>query len=268
MKTWRNSLVMAFFMVGLATAPRSLAGPEETDPGIDSVEALLGWESRYFYRGRWFGDESVWMELSASRMFSAEWSGTFSLFHTDVVDRAVTFSESQIGASVSYDAGFGFFDLGISHYRFHDGFGGNGSTLPVLRNRDATEAYVTYSAEIWGGFSFHGMLAHDFRIGGSYGELGIGRKWKLGSQVDLGLSAVTGYSLDDYYSSNLGNGDQGRGPTHSLVTVTLPWEIRDGLTLVPHLSAHVSHAAREASNAQGDREDLEFFGGAALSLRF
>lgn len=231
-------------------------------------DASFGWESRYFFRGRWFGDESAWMEVAMNHQLADKWSSSVHLFYTDVADRATAFSEGQIGATLAYDAGFGFFDLGVSHYHFFDGFGGNGTTLPILGNRDATEVNLTFSRELFSDISFYVMATYDFRIDGTYGELGVSKRWELTDRLGLGLSASTGYSIDDYYAGGLGNGDDNDGLTHSMLSLTFPFQIRDETFLTPHVTANFSQGAREASNALAGRDGTEIFYGVTLSFSF
>lgn len=248
----------------------TLIGPETTGA------VTAGWDSRYFYRGRWFGDEAAWANLEMATELSSKLTGSVNLFFTDVTDNRAggaqyAFSEANVGATLSYDAGYGFFDLAFVHNRFFDGFGGSfdGNSLPgVAGNGDASEVSLSFSRTFGEDLRFYVQVAHDFRIDGSYAELGLSKSWKLREGVSLGFGVSTGYSLDDYYSESLGNGDDDSGFTHTRLSLALPLELTETATFTPYLSANFSHGAREESNALFDRDGTELFYGASLSVSF
>ena len=86
-------------------------------------------------------------------------TGSVNLFYTDVMDDALSYSEGNIGAALSYDLGCGTLDLGFVHFRFYDGFAGTarggvrGTGIAGLD--EANELNLTYSQDILGGFSGH-----------------------------------------------------------------------------------------------------------------
>jgi len=259
-------------------AMTSRAGAEvETLIGPQTSGSIAaGWDSRYFFRGRWFGDEAAWANVELSHELSPKLTGSLNLFFTEVTDDRArgaqySFSEANIGATLSYDAGYGFFDLTFLHNRFFDGFAGSfdGQRLAgVAGNGDASEVSLGFSKTFSGDVRFYAQLAHDFRIDGSYAELGLSKEWKLRDGISLGFGVSSGYSIDDYYSESLGNGDDDRGFTHTRVSLALPMALTETATFTPYLAANFSHGAREESNALVDRDDTELFYGASLSVSF
>lgn len=239
------------------------------DCGI-SGEISAGWDSRYFYRGLWFGDETTWSNVEFSKEIAANLTGSVNLFYTDVMDNDLAYSEGNIGAALSYDAGFGTFDLGFVHFRFYDGFAGDngGPAAGVSGNTEANEINLTYSQDLAFGFSGHVTVARDFTIDGTYGEFGISKSFELSDSVGLDFSATAGYSLDDYYAANLGTGDEAEDWTHVLINLSLPIALTDSATLTPHVTANISKAARDTTNSGAGRGDTEVFYGASIAVGF
>ncbi len=257
----------------------SLAGVDAPETALPTAapaftgEISAGWDSQYFFRGLWFGDETVWTNISISKEIAPNLTGSVNAFYTDVMDNDLAYSEANLGATLSYDAGFGTFDLGFLYYRFFDGFGGDNNGLPVAGNRDATELSLTYSQELFYGINGHLLAAYDLRIDGGYLEAGLSKSWKLSDKVGLDVSVATGYSLGDYYSQGLSAGlglaiEPSDGFTHTLVSVAAPIALTDTVTFTPHVSCNFSHEARDGINGSVDRDGSEVFYGAALSVSF
>ena len=259
-----------FGILGLAL----FAGASQASADVESLigsdvsgEISAGWDSRYFYRGLWFGDETAWANAEFSKEIASNLTGSVNFFYTDVADETLSYSEGNIGAALSYDAGFGTFDLGFVHFRFYDGFAGAGSA-GVNANTEANELNFTYSQDLLCGFSGHITVARDLTIDGTYGEFGISRSFEISENVGLDFSATAGYSLDDYYAANLGNGDESEGWTHTVISLALPIQLTETATLTPHVTANISMESREDTNVLADRDDTEVFYGASLSVSF
>lgn len=239
-------------------------------------EISAGWDSQYFFRGLWFGDETAWTNIEFSKEFSSNLTGSVNLFYTEVMDEIdqvggqhFAYSEGNIGANLSYDAGFGTFGLGYLHYRFYDGFAGSLDGVRaggVGGNGDANEVSLSYSQELLWGIGFSALAAYDFRIDGSYAEIGFSKNWQFNDYVGLDFSVTTGYSIDDYYSASLGSEDDDF--THTLLSLALPIKLTETATLTPHVSANISHDARDATNTGVLRGDTEVYYGASFSVSF
>ncbi|MEN8870001.1 MAG: hypothetical protein ABF380_04095, partial [Akkermansiaceae bacterium] len=160
--------------------------------------------------------------------------------------------------------------LGLVHFRFYDGFAGDngGPAAGVNGNTEANEINLTYSQDLAFGFSGYVTVARDFTIDGTYGEFGISKSFELSDSVGLDFSATAGYSLDDYYAANLGNGDEAEGWTHVLISLALPMTLTDSATLTPYVSANISQESRDTTNTGADRGDTEVFYGASLAVSF
>jgi len=266
---------VTFGILGLAL----FAGASQASADVESLigddfsgEISAGWDSRYFYRGLWFGDETAWTNIEFSKELATNLTGSVNLFYTDVMDDALSYSEGNIGATLSYDSGFGTFDFGFVHFRFYDGFAGsvNGVRGPgVNNNEEANELNLTYSHDLLWGFSGHMLIARDLTIDGTYGEFGVSGHWDIcGDTIGLDFSAAAGYSLDNYYSANLGNGDEDEGWTHVAISLALPIKLNETVTLTPHVSTNISSESRQDTNTGSDRGDDEIFYGASMSVSF
>ena len=266
-----------FGILGLAL----FAGASQASADVESLigsdvtgEISAGWDSRYFYRGLWFGDETAWTNIEFSKEIASNLTGSVNVFYTDVMDDALSYSEGNIGAALSYDAGFGTFDFGFVHFRFYDGFAGTTTNqmraAGVAGNGEANEFNLTYSQDLPWGFSGYLMVARDLTIDGTYGEFGISKSWSLCSSIGLDFSAAAGYSFDDYYAGSLGAEDA-EGWTHTVISLALPIQLTDTATFTPHVTANISHEARDdiQDDASGvGRGGTEVFYGASMSVSF
>lgn len=276
-KLMKKTTQTTFGIIGLAlfSGASTASADVEAMLGADiSGEISAGWDSRYYFRGLWFGDETAWTNIEFSKEVASNLTASVNLFYTEVMDETVggqhfAYSEGNIGAALSYDAGFGTFDLGFLHYRFYDGFAGAVDGVKgggVAGNEDANELSLTYSQDLLWGIGFHALVAYDFRIDGSYAEVGLAKSWEINECVGVDFSVSTGYSLDDYYSASLGSEDDDF--THTLLTLALPIQLTETATLTPHVSANISHDSRDATNSGVDRGDTEVYYGASLGVSF
>lgn len=268
-----------FGIIGLSLFSGASTASADVESLLDdciSGEISAGWDSRYFFRGLWFGDETAWTNIEVSTELASNLTGSVNVFYTEVLDEQVggshfAYSEANVGATLSYDAGFGTFDLGFLHYRFFDGFAGTSAGVPSntnpAGNTDASEVSLGYSQDIIWGFSLSLLYAYDFRIDASYAELGLGYSHSFNDSVGIDFGATAGYSIDDYYASSLGAAD-GEDFTHVLLTLALPIQLTESATLTPHVSANISLDARDDINAGVDRGDTEVYYGASFGVSF
>ena len=110
------------------------------------------------------------------------------------------------------------------------------------------------------------MAAYDFRIEAEYFELGLNKSWTLCDSTSLDVAAAVGYGLNDYYSSAL-SGDDADGFTHILVTISLPIQVCETVTVTPYVAANFSGDARTNGNS-GSIGDDEVFGGVSIAVSF
>jgi len=228
-------------------------------------ELSVGYDNRYIFRGLWFGNDTVWGNLSISKEIAPKWTISANVFYTDVMDSDLDYSESNLGANIAYASDYGTFTFGGTYYKFHDGFGGN-SLSGAAGQGDASELYLSYSHELFCGITGSFLAAYDLRVDGGYLEAGLGKTWSLSDSISLDTSATVGYGLSDYYSQKL-SGDDPNDFTHVGLRVALPIQLAETVVLTPHVSAIFAGDARSAGDSTSIGDDEVYFG-VSLSVSF
>ncbi|MFK5920548.1 MAG: hypothetical protein QM496_00090 [Verrucomicrobiota bacterium] len=266
LKTLLITTIGAFAIAGANTT--ATAG--DTAPAVDpkavveeaestfSGELSVGYDTRYIFRGLWFGDNTAWGNLAVAKEITSKLTWSANVFYTDVMDNDLDYSEGNLGTALSYESNVGTFGLGMTYYRFFDGFAGDNQTGPAGQ-RDTTEIYISYSRELFYGITGTFLAAYDFRIHAEYLEAGLGKSWELCDIVSLDTAFAVGYGLNDYYSEAL-SGDDANAFTHILVSVGLPIKVTENSVLRPHVSANFSGDARSKGNAASIGDEEVFYG--------
>lgn len=253
--------------------------PEESGALFDTVGATLevGYDTRTYYRGLWFADNSVWTGLSLSLPLTEQLSLGLGALYSSTVDTTAgngapfgsgdfDYSELDLTTSLNYDAGFATFGLVYTHYEFFDGFSGtNGGVLNGTGEGNvsgADEVGITVAAAA-GPVNVYAGYYYDFRIGGSYAEVGADLPIEVTSWLSLVPAVKTGYA-NDYYTSGVVAGAASGGFTHVVPSLSAPIKLTKSATLTPYIAYNISLDARHSLNAQ----DSEIFGGVKLSVSF
>lgn len=255
--------------------------PEESGALFDTVGATLevGYDSRVYYRGLWFADNATWAGLSLSVPLTEQLSLGFGALYLSTVDTSTNvgartpfghgdfdYSELDLSSSLTYDAGFAKFGLVYTHYEFFDGFSGtssgvlNGTGEGNVSGSD--EVGITVAAAA-GPVNLYAGYYYDFRIGGSYAEVGADLPIEITSWLSLVPAVKTGYGFD-YYTSGVVRGAQASGFTHVVPSLSAPIKLTKSATLTPYIAYNISLDARHTLNTQ----DSEIFGGVKLSVSF
>lgn len=225
-----------------------------------------GYDNRYIFRGLWFGNDSVWTDLSVSKEIAPDLTFTVGAFYLDIADNSLAYSEANFYANVAKETSVGTFTLGALYYSFLDGFAGDNLASGPGAQSDAFELNLTYSRELFYGVNLSVLAAYDFKIDAQYFEAGLDKTWKLCDTFSLDASVAVGYGLNDYYSTAL-SGDASDDFTHVLVSLGLPIQLADTVVLRPHVSANFSGDARTRGNA-ASIGDEEVFYGISLAVSF
>ena len=249
--------------------------PEESSALFDSLGATLevGYDTRYYFRGLWFADNTTWTGLNLSVPLTEQLSLGFGALYTSTVDTLVNvggndesldYSELDLSASLTYDAGFAKFGLVYTHYEFFDGF--SGTTNPSgrfgageLNVTGVEEVGLTVASSV-GPVNLYGGFFYDFTIGASYAEVGADLPIEVTSWLSIVPAVKLGYGFTNYYTF----GGHQSGLTHVIPTVSAPIKLTKSATLTPYVAYNMSLTTRHFNNTQ----DSEVFGGVKLGVTF
>ncbi len=262
---------------GTAPAPsgKGPVPPVQEDPALfDSLGATLevGYDTRLYYRGLWFADNTTWAGINLSIPLTEQLSLGLGALYVSTVDTevngtdALDYSELDLSATLTYDAGFAKFGLAYTHYEFFDGFGGTTLGAPFGAGEGnvsgADEVGVTVATTV-GPVNLFGGFYYDFRIGGSYAEIGADMPIAITPWLSLVPAIKMGYG-NDYYTDGVVAGSRSGGLTHVVPSLSAPIKLTKMATLTPYIAYNISLDARRALNTQ----DNEIFGGVRLSVAF
>lgn len=265
------------------TAPSAKAPvaplPEEDGALFDTLgaELAVGYDTRTYYRGLWFADNATWTSLNLSIPLSEQLSLGFGALYLTTVETTIDngppfgqgdfdYSELDLSASLSYDAGYATYGLVYTHYEFWDGF--SGTNAGVLNGAGegnvsgADEIGLTVATSV-GPVNLSGGFFYDFRIGGSYFEAGADLPIEVTPWLSLVPAVKVGYGID-YYTSGVNPASTPSGFTHVLPSLSAPIKLTKSATLTPYIAYNISLNARHTLNTQ----DSEIFGGVKLGVSF
>ncbi|MEY4086343.1 MAG: hypothetical protein RLZZ405_531 [Verrucomicrobiota bacterium] len=231
-----------------------------------SYDLTAGYDSEYYYRGLWFSNQNAWYNIGASKKLSDKTTASALAYYTSSNDVRSQYQELDLGASVSYDAGFATVTAGYTYFFFFNGYLGNKNTGAPSQSF-SHELYLS-AAKTVGPVNVTATYAYDLYIDAGYAELAADKSFTLNDTTSLVLKAAAGYSVGGYYTLfNPANG-QNVGTestwTHVLLSASLPIALSKTATLTPYVSYNMSGAGREESNtgsiSLGADNDQLFFG--------
>jgi hypothetical protein len=247
--------------------------PEEDGALYDTLGAAVevGYATRYYTRGLYRADNTVSAGLSLTNPINEQVSLGLSARYITTAETTAgngapfgqgdfDFSELALSSSLSYDAGFATFGLVYTHYEYFDGYSGTQGGIQApgageLNVSGAEEVGLTVATSL-GPINLFGGYFHDFRIGGSYAEVGADLPVEITPWLSLVPAVTTGYGFG-YYSND-------GGWTSVVPSLSAPIKLTKSATLAPYAAYNISLDSRHAQNAQ----DSEFFGGVRLSVSF
>lgn len=294
LKSMTSVITKSALVLAACASLNAIAGPapsgkgpvppvvEESGALFDTLGATLevGYDSRYYFRGLWFADNTVWAGLSMSVPLTEQLSlGLGALYTSSVETTAPTgaglnpigdydYSELDLSASLTYDAGFAKFGLVYTHYEFFDGFSGTNFGVPngagELNVSSADEIGITVAVPL-GPVNFYTGAFYDMRIGGYYLEAGLDYPIEVTSWLTLVPAVKAGYGINDYYAGNavIANAPDS-GFTHLGLSLSAPIKLTKSATLTPYAAYNISGRTRRPINSQ----DNEFYGGVKLGVAF
>jgi hypothetical protein len=244
---------------------------EEGGALFDTLGATLevGYDTRYYFRGLWFADNTTWAGVSLSVPLTEKLALGFGALYTSTVDTPAAgandfdYSELDLSTSLTYDAGFAKLGLVYTHYEFFDGFSGSNAGV---RNGNgegningAEEVGVTVATSV-GPVNLYGGFYYDFTIGASYAEIGADAPIAINSWLSLVPAVKAGYGFTNYYNSP---GDPQSGLTHVIPSLSAPIKLTSSATLTPYIAYNISLDTRS-----GNTQNNEIFGGVKLGVSF
>lgn len=281
------------------TAPAKAPVPPVIEPGalFDSIGATLdvGYDSRYYFRGLWFADNILWTALNISVPITDKltWgigaayintAGTpYPNFAAGGVSSKGGFQYSEVDAitSLNYNAGWAKFGMQYQYYFYPDNYAGsfngvaNAPEDPEFGIKGAGELGFTMAIPIQA-FNLYAGYYYDFRVSGSYIQVGADYTYAVTDWLSIVPSVQAGYGID-YYTGNR-NGStpsiltrwngQPLGPTsgftHVLYTIAAPIKLTKMATLTPYVAMNQSEKLRTGLNSTRN----EIYWGVKLSLTF
>ncbi|MEQ1747954.1 MAG: hypothetical protein ABL974_00920 [Prosthecobacter sp.] len=265
------------------SAPSAKGGKAVIPPVVedgalfDTVGATLevGYDTRYYFRGLWFADNTTWAGLSLSVPLTEQLSLGFGALYTSTVDtlvnvagadQALDYSELDLSASLTYDAGFAKLGLVYTHYEFFDSFSGRTgagqfNTTDETGVGAAEEVGATIATSV-GPVNLYGGFFYDLTIGASYAEIGADAPIEINSWLSLVPAVKLGYGFTNYYTAFPVSNQSGL--THVIPTLSAPIKLTKSATLTPYVAYNISLDTRHTNNTQ----DSEFFGGVKLGVTF
>ncbi|MDZ4290031.1 MAG: hypothetical protein U0984_18845 [Prosthecobacter sp.] len=278
-------------IAGPAPSGKNVVPPvEENGALFDTLGATLevGYDTRYYFRGLWFSDNTVWAGLSLSVPLTEQLSLGVGALYTSTVDTLVDataggpelrqdYTELDLSTSLTYDAGFAKFGLVYTHYEFFNGFSGTfygaaGAFTPAgeLNVSSADEVGLTMALPL-GPVNFYLGGFYDLRIGGSYLEAGVDYPIEVTSWLTLVPAIKSGYGFD-YYTGGDNTAPAGAflnqvptsGFTHLGFSLSAPIKLTRTATLTPYIAYNISGRARRLLNST----DNEIYGGVKLGVTF
>ena len=264
------------------------------EPGalFDSIGATFdaGYDSRYYFRGLWFADNIMWTALNISVPITEKLSwgvgGAYinsagTPYGNPKTAGGYQYSEVDAITSLNYNAGWAKFGMQYQYYFYPDNYGGQyngvpnanigGVNDPEYALKGAGELGWTMAVPIKA-FNFYAGYYYDFRIGGSYIQLGADYTIPVNDWLSIVPSFQTGYGID-YYTGVNGSITSTRdgapitqrsGFTHWLYTVAVPVKLTKSVTWTTYVALNQSGALRRNVNTQTN----EFYWGTKLSFAF
>jgi hypothetical protein len=244
----------------------------------------VGYDSGYYFRGLWFSNNNAWEGLTLNLPVTEQLSLTFGGIYTSSLNTRIAnggpttlkYSELDLIAGASFDAGFAKFGLVYTYYNFYDTFSGSyANTGLSAANANDRDSGITTSSDL--GFTISKSIGpinlnagywYDFRIGGQYVESSADYPIEVTSHLSVVPSISVGYGFD-YYSYNAAGGVRD-GFTAVRPALSFPVKVTESATFTPYAAMNFSGSARynatTGSNLPEGRNDFYFGGKMSVSF--
>lgn len=248
----------------------------------------VGYDSGYYFRGLWFSNNNIWEGLTLNLPVTDQLSLTFggiytSSASTNLPPDKLKYSELDLIAGASYDAGFAKFGLVYTYYNFYDTFSGSTASNGASFGNNDRDSKVTTSSDL--GFTVSKSLGpinlnagywYDFRIGGQYLESSADCPIEVTSHLSVVPSVSVGYGFDYYSFAGNTRDANGNAPgkrdgfTAVRPALSFPVKVTETATFTPYAAMNISGSARynpaTFSNTVEGRNDFYFGGKMSVSF--
>ena len=241
--------VSAFAGTTVSTGKTPVAPAPPAPVGLfDSVGATVevGYDTHYFFRGFLFSEQNVWGQVAVTVPLAEKLTLGLGAWYTASND--ISYTELDLNAGLTYDAGFAKFGVGYTRYEFFDGYFGGGVGVDSTDEVGATVAVPLGPVNLGGGYYY------DFGTEGSYMELGIDAPFVVNDNFSIVPSALISYGYD-YYSTEADF-------QHLKLAVSFPIKLTASATLTPYIAGNIALATTE------EFTDDTLYGGVKLSVSF
>jgi hypothetical protein len=267
-------------------APAPVAPVEESGALFDSLGATLevGYDTRYYWRGLYRADNTLWSGLSLSIPLTEQLSLGFGAVYTHATENEqiggldFEYTELDLSSSLTYDAGFAKIGLVYTYYNYFDTFTGSFGGVGLLQGTEggitgANEVGLTLATSV-GPVNLTAGYWYNFTIGGSYAQVGAELPIEVTSWLSIVPAVQLGYGFDYFTAPQFGA--RAGGLTHVIPSISAPIKLTKSATLTPYVAYNISldsrhNAAGVASSiglVNANAQDSEFFGGVKLSVTF
>jgi hypothetical protein len=247
-----GSLALAASAFAGTTVSSGKGGPPPAPPAptglFDSVGATvdIGYDTHYFFRGFLISEQNVWGQVALSVPLTEKLSLGLGAWYTASND--ISYTELDLNAGLSYDAGFARFGLGYTRYEFFDGSAGEGAGIDNTNEVGATISKALGHVNAAIGYYY------DFEAEGSYIELGIDAPIAVTDNFSIVPAALVSYGAD-YYSTETDF-------QHVKLSLSFPIKLTGTATLTPYVAGNIALSTTE------DIVDDTIYGGVKLSVSF
>lgn len=210
-----------------------------------SAEVSLGYDTFYIFRGEELYEQVLWSQVAIDISLTENLSLNLTPWYLSGIDDDYT--ELDLLASLTYDAGFAEFTGGYAGYLYPRGSSGGNEGID-----DEHEASLAVS-KMLGVFELGVLAAYNFDREGTYFEAKAGASFELCKCAALEPSVAVGYS-SNYYEED--------GFTHVLLSLAMPVKLTETATLTPYIAGNLPLEVLDAE------QDAEVFGGVAFAVSF
>ena len=230
---------------GKAPAPAPAPAPVGL---FDSVGATVdvGYDTHYFFRGFLFSEQNVWSQVALTVPLATNLSLGLGAWYTSSTD--IDYTELDLNAGLTYDAGFAKIGFGYTRYEFFDGYFGGGVGVTSTDEVGLTIAAPAGPVNLAAGYYY------DFGTDGAYLEAGIDAPIAVTDNFSIVPAALVSYGMD-YYSDDTGF-------QHIKLAVSFPVKLTASATLTPYVAYNIALDTTEAFT------DDTVYGGVKLSVSF